>query len=871
MFAHLLPSTTSPTIELSFDINEVHASTGEPLREWVKKLPGRTWMPEAGVWHVYATGVHPEREMRRAGFDVVGPDGELTSLLDLVRPVAVPGRDGLWEVYPRLGGRDLVVGHLPLESHWDRDRHCYLVPPALLAPAGNVPGWLAQCDGLREASLAAGSAPGAALRFDATVDGLRGVPVSDLVCVDERVRTALSAVGVNDVHDLLHYLPRRYLDLSAPVQVAQAPIGVAAPVIGTVTKVTAPGEKGGMLKACVRDESGTNVWCRWFNAEYLISRLKVGSRVVIIGKVETFTYSGGGAGFGMTNPLIERVDEGDAATHKVIGFYPASEKSGLSTWTVRRAALEAVSRIEAITDPLPEGTRAELGLPTRLEAYRSVHDPDSVDAARTARDRIAFDELLRLQLVVQTARMEYQGLPALRNDQRALVDAYVSGLPFDLTTGQREIADTIAADMAGTAPMHRLLLGDVGSGKTALSVMALLHAVSSGRQAAMIAPTEILATQHALEVQEAVAGLTRPDGTAVSAVVLTNKVTGKARKETLAAIADGRADIVIGTHAVLADAVSFRELGCVVIDEQHRFGSEQRKALRDKASGHVPDTLYCTATPIPRTAVMTAFGDLACSTLTEMPPGRSPVTTTAILETDLADAGAAPWNTVLAEVEAGHQAFVVCPLVASSEKAQDASAHATAADLRSGALAGLRIDVVTGKDHPDKRAETMAAFAAGEIDVLVATTVIEVGVNVPNATVMVVLGADRFGLAQLHQLRGRVGRGAAPGTCHLVAVPRSAIGKGRIEAMCSTTDGFALAELDANLRGVGHVTGTAQSGSGRDLAVAGVVKDAALLATARDVAADLVGDDPTLSRYPSLAAEISKALTEDNVEALKSA
>ena len=388
----------------------------------------------------------------------------------------------------------------------------------------------------------------------------------------------------------------------------------------------------------------------------------------------------------------------------------------------------------------------------------------------------------------------------------------------------------------------------------------------------MIAPNEILALQHFEDVAGSLSGLCKDDGQPVVVKLLTGKVTGRARKEVVAGIADGTVDVVIGTHALLDEKVVFHDLTVAVIDEQHRFGVEQRAALRSKGS-RVPDVLYASATPVPRTAVLTTFGDLDLSVLDEMPPGRTPVHTFKIDpdQADLMDANSAAWHAVRTAVNGGNQAFVVTPLVTASATREAAAAHATAEQLAIGALAGLRIGVVTGKDTPADRHGVMADFTAGRLDVLVSTTVIEVGVNIPNATVMVILGAEKFGLAQLHQLRGRVGRGKHPGRCILVADPRTATAQQRLQAIVSTTDGFALAELDLEIRGAGQVLGTNQSGRGRDLRVASVVKDTKLLAWAKEDAAALTRDDPRLARRPGLRAEIAAAVGDEAAAWLMSA
>lgn len=864
VIAVLTGTVTRPVLELTFDRDATHRTSGVPLRTWVKTLPGARWDPAQKVWLVTGTGPKPDKQLTDAGFDLIGPDGRPTFAADLVLPVAVPrptDPDGLWQVHPRLGGLDIAAAHFGPGVQWRAGEHVWLVHPSLLLENGEIVGWLDGDDRL----LSAGKVPipvdGHMLRYDGTLDGLRGVRVTSLNCVTATAATALAGVGVESVFDLLHMLPRRYIDLSAPVTAATAGDSGKAAIVGRVTKVT-PADGKGMLKATITDADGVRLSCRWFNAAYMAKRLPAGGQVVIYGRVERWTSASGYSGFGMTNPLVERVEPDSAG--RIIGFYPQSGKHDLSTWTVYHAAREAVERLGTLSDPVPRHIVERRGLLSRTDAFGAVHDPDSVAKATAGRDRLAYDELLRLQLVVAAQRAAVKADDAYAHDPAPhLVDRFLSGLPYQLTAAQRNAVADISKDMAAATPAHRLLQGDVGCGKTVVAISAMLTAISSGWQAAFMAPTEILAVQHHADIEQMLAGLAKPDGTPVRACLLTNKTTGKAKKELLGGLADGSIDLVVGTHALLSEQVRFKHLSCVVLDEQHRFGVEQRQALRAKGAGRSPDVLYASATPIPRTAAMTVFGDLDVSIMDEMPAGRSPIETVHVPFAGFNDRTSEVWRRVRGEVDAGRQAFVVCPLVKESATRQDAAAHATAADLAAGVLAGLRIGVVTGKDRPVDRAETMAAFAAGTIDVLVATTVIEVGVNVPNATIMVVLGADKFGLAQLHQLRGRVGRGQHAGTCFLVADPRTSGGRDRMKAMVDTGDGFVLAEMDLQIRGAGHISGAAQSGTGTDLRVADIVVDTELLGWAKADASELVERDPHLAAYPSLRAEIENAVDVD--------
>tara|TARA_B100001939_G_scaffold346711_1_gene366141 strand:- start:1564 stop:3054 length:1491 start_codon:yes stop_codon:yes gene_type:complete len=484
--------------------------------------------------------------------------------------------------------------------------------------------------------------------------------------------------------------------------------------------------------------------------------------------------------------------------------------------------------------------------------------------ATAARRRLAFDELLRVQVELVRRKRELertsQGIEHVVGGE--LVERFVGALPFPLTMAQRRTIDEIANDMASPQPMHRLLQGDVGAGKTIVAVAALLNAVSGGHQGALMAPTEVLAEQHGSGVKALLDGLVVVDGDnlfgerPLRVELLTNRVTGQDRREVLAGLADGSVDIVIGTHALIQEGVEFGSLGAVVVDEQHRFGVEQRAALRAKSDGVVPDLLVMTATPIPRTAAMTVYGDLEVSALDELPPGRTPIATHWAAG-PLSEANV--WASVRDEVETGRQAYVVCPLIEESENLEVASAEETFEQLAAGELSNVRVGLLHGRMSSAEKEATMEAFRARELDVLVATTVIEVGVDVPNATVMVVLDADRFGIAQLHQLRGRVGRGEHASTCWLMTTSEDA--NPRIEALVASTDGFELAEIDLELRGEGTLMSSAQKGRS-DLRLASLRRDRELIEQAREVAFRIIDDDPELAQSDVLRSEITLLLSE---------
>jgi ATP-dependent DNA helicase RecG len=540
---------------------------------------------------------------------------------------------------------------------------------------------------------------------------------------------------------------------------------------------------------------------------------------------------------------------------------------------------EALERAGQFDDPLDAGILDRLDLVGRTWAFHQIHRPESMGAKEAARKRLAFDELLRLQvlLVLRKRAVEREAKGIRHRVDGDLVRRFHDGLPFPLTGAQRRAITEIETDLAGVHPMHRLLQGDVGAGKTVVAVSALLTAVQGGFQGALMAPTEVLAEQHHLSVRALLGDLMVPDTSGslfderpLHVALLTSRTSASERTKTLAALAGGHIDILIGTHALLTEGVEFSQLGVVVIDEQHRFGVEQRAALRAKGKKGAPDMLVMTATPIPRTAAMTVYGDLDVTVLDELPPGRTPIKTRwarGPLEEEEA------WARVREEVAAGRQAYVVCPLVEESERVQAKSATEELERLRASVLADLRLGLLHGQMRPADKEATFAAFRRGEIDVLVATTVIEVGVDVPNATVMVIEDAERFGIAQLHQLRGRVGRGAAVSWCYLLGDATDGDGEERaatverLSAVERSTDGFELAEVDLELRGEGTILGTRQKGRS-DLKLASLRRDKDLVSLAREVAFSIVDADPALAGHPTLADEVQRLLEPDETDFL---
>ena len=688
-------------------------------------------------------------------------------------------------------------------------------------------------------------------------------PVAQLNGVGERRLKALGEMGIATVLDLVTTYPRRWVDRTNEARISDLRPGVEALVLGQVRSVSKRTTKSrkALVTAVIGDGSG-RLTATFFNQPWRERQLAEGTQVALFGKPDLYR-----GGMQITNPIVDLIGD---RTGRIVAIYPQSEKAGLTTWEIAGFVEQALRRCRerGIDDPVPEVVRRRLGLPSRHDALATIHEPATMAAAMSARRRLAFDELLRVQLVLVLRKraMERQSLGIRHADGGELVSRFHERLPFPLTGAQRRAIMEITADLAGPHPMHRLLQGDVGAGKTVVAVSTLLVAVQGGHQGALMAPTEVLAEQHHAGVQRLLEGVTVPDpgnlfgDRPLQVELLTNRVTGQARRDVLAGLADGTVDLVIGTHALIQDAVAFRSLGVVVVDEQHRFGVEQRAALRDKAGVDqqtVPDVLVMTATPIPRTAAMTVYGDLDVSVLDELPPGRTPIVTRWANGPAEEDAA---WADVRAAVAAGHQAYVVCPLIEESDKLEVASAQDTFARLSGDVLTGLRLGLLHGRLPLAEKEFTMERFRTGALDVLVATTVIEVGVDVPNATVMVILAADRFGIAQLHQLRGRVGRGAAASSCWLVTA-ETPDANPRLEALVASTDGFELAEVDLELRGEGTIMDTRQKGRS-DLKLASLRRDKDLVRLAREVAFELVdagapdvGSFP--ARHPDLADELA--------------
>ncbi len=710
-------------------------------------------------------------------------------------------------------------------------------------------------------------------------------------------KTAKALGSHLDLHtagDLVYHFPRRYEERGAASDIRSLQVGEQVTLMARVERTTVRpmrARKGTMLEITVGDDSGATLTCTFFNQAWREKDLKTGRWGLFAGKVTEFRgnrqlngpeYMLFGADASAANDEIEEF------AGAMIPVYPAA--AAVPTWVIARCVRVVLDTFQPPADPLPGWVRANRKLVGLGKALTEIHRPTSQEDLAKAKRRLKWDEAFAVQVTLAQRRARAALSPALARPRRAdgLLAAFDKVMPFELTEGQARVGEEIAGDLGGAHPMHRLLQGEVGSGKTLVAVRAMLQAVDAGGQAALLAPTEVLATQHHRGIASLLGPLGRageldgdPHGTRLA--LLTGSLGAAARRRVLSEVADGSAGIVVGTHALLYEGVDFHDLGLVVVDEQHRFGVEQRDALRAKA-GQPPHVLVMTATPIPRTVAMTVYGDLEVSTLSQLPRGRSPIASHVVPAAEKPAYLDRAWHRIREEVAAGHQAYVVCPRIGAvtsdadeeppgdDESARRPPLAVTEVGplLAEGPLAGLRIGILHGKLPPDEKDAVMRTFATGDLDVLIATTVIEVGVDVPNSTVMVILDADRFGVSQLHQLRGRVGRGSAPGLCLLVteAVEGSAA-RERLDAVASTTDGFKLAELDLEQRREGDVLGASQSGRRSHLRLLSLLRDAKLIEDARAEAAELIADDPSLTGFPALAASVAALVDEERAEYLE--
>jgi ATP-dependent DNA helicase RecG len=714
-----------------------------------------------------------------------------------------------------------------------------------------------------------------------------------------KAATALDkAYDLRTVGDLLRHYPRRYAERGELTDLADLRVGDQVTVLAEVQRANRRqmrSRRGSLFEVTVGDGRRT-LTLTFFNQPWRERDLTVGRRGLFAGKVTAFKGTRQ-----LNSPdyqLIGEAEDGESVEEFAGALIPVYRATaGLPSWTIARCVRLALDALDPPPDPLPADLRARRTLLDLGTALRTIHQPADRAALYAAVTRLKWDEALTLQVVLAQRRLAAAARPAVPRAPRpaGLVEAFDARLPFALTDGQREVGDLLARDLAAPHPMHRLLQGEVGSGKTVCALRGMLQVVDAGGQAALLAPTEVLAAQHARSLRAllgplALAGELGAAEPATRVALLTGSLPAAARRAALAEAVAGEAGIVVGTHALLSEGVEFADLGMIVIDEQHRFGVEQRDALRAKAGATPPHVLVMTATPIPRTVAMTVYGDLETVALRELPRGRSPIASNVVPAAEKPGWLDRAWTRLREEVAAGHQAYVVCPRIGEAadpdEDVSDADSRDETDDvdgpvrrppvavldvapmLAEGPLAGLRLGVLHGRLPTDTKDAVMRAFAAGELDVLVATTVVEVGVDVPNATVMVVLDADRFGVSQLHQLRGRVGRGSAPGLCLLVtdAAPDTPA-RERLTAVASTLDGFELARIDLEQRREGQVLGATQSGRS-SFKLLSLLRDEDMIGAAKEEATDLVAADPQLTRHPELATAVAELIDEEQAEFL---
>lgn len=713
----------------------------------------------------------------------------------------------------------------------------------------------------------------------------------DAVVGDKTAKVLASSLDLHTVRDLLRHYPRRYVQRGELTELESLREDEHVTVLAMVEKVenrSMRNRRGSILEVTVTDGSG-RLALTFFNQAWRERDLRPGRIGMFAGKVGS--YRGNRQ---LAHPDYELLPEqtGDLReaalqyAEEIIPVYPASEK--LPSWRVAKCVDLVLDQLGDLPDPVPADVLARRHLPGLAEALRAVHRPSDLQRAWQAQARLRFEEAFVLQAELARRRMSTAALPAQPRvaSPGGLVEALDAQVPFALTDGQARVGEEISADLAQAHPMHRLLQGEVGAGKTIVALRAMLAVVDTGGQAALLAPTEVLAQQHHRSLTQILGPLAQRGmlggseiGTRVA--LLTGSMSAAARRETLLDVGVGDAGIVVGTHALLEDKVQFFDLGLVVVDEQHRFGVEQRAALAAKSrGGSRPHVLVMTATPIPRTVAMTVFGDLEISTLAELPQGRADV------ETHVVPAGEKPhfldraWQRVREEAEAGHRVYIVCPRIGDGDGDDDAlpaddsprrplAVLEVAEMLRAGPLAGVATEVLHGRMPPEAKEAAMRRFSSGQAPVLIATTVVEVGVDVPTASMMVIMDADRFGVSQLHQLRGRIGRGDIPGVCLLVTDgPPDSPARERLEAVAGTRNGFELSQVDLEQRREGDVLGASQSGRRSSLRLLKVIRDEDVIRAARDEASAVVSDDPDLAAHPALAEAVDAVLAEHDADYL---
>ncbi len=714
---------------------------------------------------------------------------------------------------------------------------------------------------------------------------------------ESSTKVLAKALELHTVGDLLRHYPRTYAEREVLTPLNELKVDDYVTVQAEVARVDVVPmrqRKGKMVKVVVTDGLG-QLHLTFFNQAWRGGQLHAGMRGLFAGKVGVFRGQRQ-----LTNPQTQLLDDGDGYDESMmtglIPVYPATAK--FPSWNIGKAIRVALDVVDFDDDSLPDDVRERQGLMSLREALRLIHAPDEWSQVQKARQRLKFDEAFVLQVLLAQRRAAAAAQPATprRQIRGGLLDAFDARLPFTLTAGQQSVSEEIFDGIAQEHPMHRLLQGEVGSGKTVVAMRAMLAVADSGGQSALLAPTEVLAQQHARTLRTllgplAQAGELGSAEVATRVALLTGSQNAAARRTNLLEAASGAAGIVIGTHALLQENVQFAELGLVVVDEQHRFGVEQRDALRAKGDTP-PHVLVMTATPIPRTVAMTVYGDLETSMLTELPAGRSPIQTTVVPVGEKPQWVERVWQRVREEVDQGRQVYVVCPKISGDSAAEDdvdvdadtllddeetSRRRAAAVEdvlpmLAEGPLSGLAVDMLHGRMTSEAKDDVMSRFIDGRVQVLVATTVIEVGVDVPNATVMVVLDADWFGVSQLHQLRGRVGRGNQPGLCLLVTrAPAEADARERLDGVASTLDGVLLARLDLEQRREGDVLGVLQSGRRSSLRLLRLLRDEDIIVAAREEATALVDRDPTLSVYDGLVAAIRELVDTDRADYLEKA
>ncbi len=698
-----------------------------------------------------------------------------------------------------------------------------------------------------------------------TLPDLSNIPLSRLKGIGPKKESSLNSLDIFSVLDILTHFPRRYIDRTNEAKISSLQVGEEGMILVEILNVYKQKTRNrrSLVTAKVTDQTG-NVTLTFFNQPWREKQLKVGTEVIIFGKLDQYRGE-----YRMVNPVVDLIGD---KTGKFIPVYAQSGKAGLSTWEFCNWIKDALdkSKVRGFAEPLPSAIRERYDLVSRDNAYSSIHNPINLGEMLTARKRLVFDELLRIQLLLLARKRQLElATQGISHDFSGdLVNKLIESLPFEPTNAQSKAIAEIFQDLRASYPMHRLLQGDVGSGKTLVAIAALLSVVEAGKQGSIMAPTEVLAEQHFVSAKELLGSFILMDSTnllgerKLNISLLTSQTSEKDAKEIRAKLRRGEIDIIVGTHSLIQESVEFADIGLAVVDEQHRFGVDQRAALRNKGnSAAIPDLLVMTATPIPRTAAMTVYGDLDVSILNELPEGRIPVETRRVADTPEL------WKEVKAQILEGRQVFIVCPLIDESENIDTTSAEATYHRLKDAELREMSVGLLHGRMHPSEKQNVMDSFRNGELNALVSTTVIEVGVNIPNATAMVILGAERFGIAQLHQLRGRVGRGSFQSICYLVSNSHTSETDARLQALVDSNDGFHLAEIDLELRGEGTVMGAEQKGR-TDLRIASLRRDKEWVSHARNAANALLdlaqqGEDISL-----LIEEMDLFFKEEKVEYL---